>query len=236
MYSPINSSKPPKVFVENLKKEFEKANIFRIFQGLIDAFSITWQEIENLYRLFRENEPDKKGSGGGGATSGSGVSTPKLGSIDLEFEAENLEYPAMMVGHRIWNDTYARKYFSTNSAVKVLSISGCLWVENPSASTPDRVPKEYIVRLYPQTGELISGSKALLGFDLGFDYYDAFRSSFAVYITEFSENLDHQIDETKKYTKKYVTAYPVLDNTLVTSFHDSGLRFKCQLQVQLEYI
>lgn len=244
MYAPIHANRPPLQVLAKIKTSFERGDYFT----LQEVHKIQWDEIENLYRLFREKEAEGKGGGGGiagenklpqptqkvSAVANVIFETVKMGMKDDEIDIQ--WFPSIPVVWRLWDDTSVRLYKSVNEPVTLTQIVGHLWIQADSAGLP---PEQHYITMNLESGGAQISKDNLLGFNVGFEreMAGANKGRFFMDVFEFSPEANTKptqlIREDPISSRKFRSLSAILDDTILAEYDMStgggGIRFKCDL-------
>lgn len=229
MYSPVNATSS----VDKLRKaqaildEKGLGDLYHVLREVIDTDN---SEIQNIYRLFRRGAEKKKG-GGSVAGASSPIKKPYL-KYEIVLESERLETPAQIAMWSLWNRHNARLYHYTEINIDIKAIGGVIWIEGHST----RIPEQHYIRAIPVLGSTQIPANSLIGYDVGFERYDADRKKFFIDIFEFPKEGTTQLtEEIPISSRKFRSVDTILSDTLLSEYGNEGLRFKCQLDLFAQF-
>ena len=228
MHTPRNP-RAQDVFSDS-RKFFEKSRQLELYNIIHYAFECGTTTSEDILRLFREKEDEIVGEGGGGGAEGGTNLRKDSVVLRFEFESEKLDYPTQPVLHRMWDSANKRFFHYVGKTITLREIGGVIWIE-PYGGTP----QQHYVHLFPATGSNIILSESVIGYDIGFERFDADRRKFFIDIFEFPrESTSQMTQEIPTSTRKWRSDDYILTDAQLTNYTTDGLRFKCQIDLWCE--
>jgi len=253
MLTPINGSNPPTQDVSTIRRIMEERRIFdsATFLPLQEAIRKIWSDIENLYRLHRED--GGKGPGGGGGSATSPVTIKKQ---IIVYPLCNIVNENMAVGYNEYTEVFesstsirwalhpgrhdARYFQPIGNDCQIQYIMGTLWFQ-PKEGGSVIPAQQHFIRMNLFQGSPDLSGRNLLGFDFGFERFghpldSSSRGKFFLDVFEFPQETTQTPptllqDEISVSSRKYYSESPILDDTLLSDYHDHGLWCRLNLTV-----
>lgn len=246
-YTPVHPTENSVESIRELEKSLEEARktvpkeilslLWQMKEKMQEAEGKNVDEIEQILRYFREREPQKKGSGGGGSPAGSPIfKKSSFPLCNVIYESELLDVPTDPVRFSMWSGQRGVfLYKPVRESVELLEVLGHIWVEGHN----ERIPYQFYIRMLPVSEPMTVQERHLLGFFVGFERYAPERGKFFLDILDFPQESSEDpptllANEIPTYSRKFRSTEIVLNNSLLSAYMDEGLRFKCDLTVFAE--
>lgn len=249
MLTPKYGSNPPTTDIDVIRRILEERRVFSEFQPLFhklsEAVRKVWDEIENLYRLHREDSAEKTGGGGGGSPS---PSVPKKPDV-IVYPLCNIVSEDMAVGFNEYTGDFesstpvrwalhggrhnAAFFQPVFNNCHISGIMGTLWLEPKEGSTTTKVSQQHFIRMFLFKGSPDIAAGNLIGFDFGFERFQQptdtnargkFFIDLKVYPPETTNTPPTLLEqEIPISSKKFYSDSPILDDTLLDDYYNHGL-------------
>jgi hypothetical protein len=250
--TPINGSNPPTQDVSTIRRIMEERRIFdsALYAPFQEAVRKIWSDIENLYRLHREDGGNSPGGGGGATTP---ITQKKQ---IIVYPLCNIVSEDMAVGYNEYVEAFesstsirwslhagrhnARYFQPVGNDCQIQSICGTLWFQPKEGGSVIPAQQHFIKMNLFQGSPDLSGNN-LLGFDFGFERFghplDPFaRGKFFLDVFEYPQETTQTpvtllSDEISVSSRKYYSTSPILNDTLISDYFEHGLWCRLNLTI-----